>query len=179
MTELTHTGQFIDSHRGEAARLLSAELGIDARSLSMALARRSHRPRPMDLSVIRAQQTIADRFTPLGLIAKPVPVRRSGVVRRTRAGRHQTADGGQLAKFARYLPDCSGADSLDLMAMLPLKTLRIGGICGCSSVNRRRVKSNPPHPRGAGFTLRRYLPACPEQLIVQQSAHPRSGGVVR
>ena len=45
LTELTHTGQFIDSHRGEAARLLSAELGIDARSLSMALARRSHRPR--------------------------------------------------------------------------------------------------------------------------------------
>lgn len=67
LTELTHTGQFIDSHRGEAARLLSAELGIDARSLSMALARRSHRPRPMDLSVIRAQQTIADRFTPSGL----------------------------------------------------------------------------------------------------------------
>ncbi|SYB77155.1 alkanesulfonates-binding protein [Klebsiella pneumoniae] len=75
LTELTHTGQFIDSHRGEAARLLSAELGIDARSLSMALARRSHRPRPMDLSVIRAQQTIADRFYALGLIAKPVPVR--------------------------------------------------------------------------------------------------------
>ncbi len=118
LTELTHTGQFIDSHRGEAARLLSAELGIDARSLSMALARRSHRPRPMDLSVIRAQQTIADRFYALGLIAKPVPVREA-VVRRTRAGRHQTADGGQLAKFARYLPDCSGADSLDLMAMLP------------------------------------------------------------
>ncbi|HBR1395319.1 TPA: sigma-54-dependent Fis family transcriptional regulator [Klebsiella pneumoniae] len=75
LTELTHNGQFIDSHRGEAARLLSAELGIDARSLSMALARRSHRPRPMDLSVIRAQQTIADRFYALGLIAKPVPVR--------------------------------------------------------------------------------------------------------
>ncbi|MCQ4033958.1 hypothetical protein FK513_29455, partial [Klebsiella pneumoniae] len=31
--------------------------------------------RPMDLSVIRAQQTIADRFYALGLIAKPVPVR--------------------------------------------------------------------------------------------------------
>lgn len=75
LTELTHTGQFIDSHRGEAARLLSAELGIDARSLRIALARRSHRPRPMDLSVIRAQQTIADRFYALGLITKPVPVR--------------------------------------------------------------------------------------------------------
>ncbi len=104
LTELTHTGQFIDSHRGEAARLLSAELGIDARSLSMALARRSHRPRPMDLSVIRAQQTIADRFYAPRAYRQTGPGARSGVVRRTRAGRHQTADGGQLAKFARYLP---------------------------------------------------------------------------
>ena len=29
----------------------------------------------MDLNVIRAQQSIADRFYALGLIAKPVPVR--------------------------------------------------------------------------------------------------------
>ncbi|MCS5881629.1 hypothetical protein LNP17_24905 [Klebsiella variicola subsp. variicola] len=93
----------------------------------MALARRSHRPRPMDLSVIRAQQTIADRFYALRAYRQTGPGARSGVVRRTRAGRHQPADGGQLAKFARYLPDCSGADSLDLMAMLPSKTLRIRG----------------------------------------------------
>lgn len=74
LTELTHTGQFIDSHRGEAARLLGR--AGDRRPVAEHGPRpRSHRPRPMDLSVIRAQQTIADRFYALGLIAKPVPVR--------------------------------------------------------------------------------------------------------
>ena len=55
--------------------LLSAELGLNAASLTRALSRRSHRPRPMDLNVIRAQQSIADRFYALGLIHKPVSVR--------------------------------------------------------------------------------------------------------
>lgn len=73
--ELTQTGQFIDRRRDEAAGLLAAELGINVASLSLALARRSHRPRMMDLKVIRAQQTIADRFYALGLIGKPVAVR--------------------------------------------------------------------------------------------------------
>lgn len=73
--ELAQTGQFIDQHREEAAELLSAELGLNAASLTRALARRSHRPRTMDLKVIRAQQSIADRFYALGLINKPVSVR--------------------------------------------------------------------------------------------------------
>lgn len=75
VAELTQTGQFVDQHRDEAANLLSAELGINATSLTQALARRSHRPRPMELNVIRAQQTIADRFYALGLINKPISVR--------------------------------------------------------------------------------------------------------
>ena len=75
LAELTQTGQFIDQHREEAVGLLSAELGLNAASLARALARRSHRPRPMDLHVIRAQQSIADRFYALGLIHKPVSVR--------------------------------------------------------------------------------------------------------
>ena len=75
LAELTQTGQFIDQHRQEAVGLLSAELGLNAASLARALARRSHRPRPMDLNVIRAQQSIADRFYALGLIHKPVSVR--------------------------------------------------------------------------------------------------------
>ncbi|WEJ87289.1 MAG: sigma-54-dependent Fis family transcriptional regulator [Klebsiella huaxiensis] len=75
VAELTQTGQFIDQHRDEAANLLSAELGINAASLTRALARRSHRIRPMELNVIRAQQSIADRFYALGLINKPISVR--------------------------------------------------------------------------------------------------------
>ncbi|EOF4703238.1 aliphatic sulfonate ABC transporter substrate-binding protein [Klebsiella oxytoca] len=75
VAELTQTGQFIDQHRDEAANLLSAELGINAASLTRALGRRSHRTRPMELNVIRAQQSIADRFYALGLINKPISVR--------------------------------------------------------------------------------------------------------
>jgi len=75
LNELTQTGRFIDSQRAEAARLLSAELGIDPLSLEQALGRHSHRPRPMDLPTIRAQQRIADRFYALGLLNRPIAVR--------------------------------------------------------------------------------------------------------
>lgn len=75
LEELKQTGRFIDSQRAEAARLLSAELGIDPHSLEQALARHSHRPRPMDLPTIRAQQQIADRFYALGLLNRPIAVR--------------------------------------------------------------------------------------------------------
>ena len=72
---LGRTGRFIDSQRHEAAQLLASELGLDTASLEHALARRSHQTRAMDLKVIRAQQTIADRFYALGLLSKPVDVR--------------------------------------------------------------------------------------------------------
>jgi len=75
LEQLAQTGQFIDRRRDEAANMLSTELGINATSLKRALARRSHRPLPMDLKVIRAQQTIADRFYALGLLSKPISVR--------------------------------------------------------------------------------------------------------
>lgn len=72
---LGRTGKFIDRQRHDAAQLLSSELGLDIASLECALARRSHQTREMDLKVIRAQQTIADRFYALGLLSKPVSVR--------------------------------------------------------------------------------------------------------
>ncbi len=72
---LGRTGKFIDRQRHDAAQLLSSELGLDITSLECALARRSHQTREMDLKVIRAQQTIADRFYALGLLSKPVAVR--------------------------------------------------------------------------------------------------------
>lgn len=73
--ELTQTGLFIDRQRQEAARLLSTELGLSPAALERALARRSHSPRPMALSVIRDQQTIADRFYALGVLNRPIAVR--------------------------------------------------------------------------------------------------------
>ncbi|MEO3988966.1 aliphatic sulfonate ABC transporter substrate-binding protein [Pseudocitrobacter cyperus] len=72
---LVRTGKFIDRQRHEAAQLLSSELGLATASLECALARRSHQTREMDLKVIRAQQTIADRFYALGLLSRPVAVR--------------------------------------------------------------------------------------------------------
>lgn len=71
---LGRTGAFIDRQRQEAARLLSSELGLDTASLACALARRSHQTQEMDRNVIRAQQTIADRFYALGLLNKPIAV---------------------------------------------------------------------------------------------------------
>ncbi|WP_416413443.1 aliphatic sulfonate ABC transporter substrate-binding protein [Pantoea sp. App145] len=72
---LQQTGQFIDSHRQESAKLLSQELGLEIHSVERALSRRSHQTRAMAFEVIREQQTIADRFYALGLINKPVRVR--------------------------------------------------------------------------------------------------------
>ncbi|WP_455915363.1 aliphatic sulfonate ABC transporter substrate-binding protein [Pantoea agglomerans] len=75
MSALENTGQYIEAHRDEAAALLSAELGLSTASLGHALARRSHQPRRMDLTIIRQQQAIADRFYALGLLSRAIKVR--------------------------------------------------------------------------------------------------------
>lgn len=72
---LEQTGRFIDANHAEATALLAAELGLAPQALSHALLRRSHQTQRMDLSVIRAQQTIADRFYALGLLPRAVNVR--------------------------------------------------------------------------------------------------------
>lgn len=74
LTELTHTGQFIDSHRGEAARLLGR--AGDRRPVA------EYCPRPPQPSPA-ADGSVGDprpadhrrSLYALGLIAKPVPVR--------------------------------------------------------------------------------------------------------
>ncbi|MFS2225924.1 aliphatic sulfonate ABC transporter substrate-binding protein [Pantoea sp. B65] len=75
MAALEQTGRYIDANRSEAASLLSAELGLATASLSHALARRSHQTRRMDLTIIRQQQAIADRFYALGLLPRAIKVR--------------------------------------------------------------------------------------------------------
>ncbi|MFB5172565.1 sigma-54-dependent Fis family transcriptional regulator [Erwinia amylovora] len=75
LSELQQAGQYIDSHRNEAARQLSAELGLPPQALSNALLRRCHHTRRMDLTIIRQQQAIADRFFALGLLPRAVNVR--------------------------------------------------------------------------------------------------------
>ncbi|WP_380180478.1 aliphatic sulfonate ABC transporter substrate-binding protein [Kalamiella sp. sgz302252] len=75
LASLEQTGRYIDAHREEAAALLAAELGLSPLSLALALKRRSHQTRRMDLGIIRQQQAIADRFYALGLLPRAVKVR--------------------------------------------------------------------------------------------------------
>jgi len=75
LTSLEQTGRYIDAHREEAATLLAAELGLTPVSLTLALKRRSHQTRRMDLAIIRQQQAIADRFYALGLLPRAIKVR--------------------------------------------------------------------------------------------------------
>lgn len=75
MQALKHTGRYIAAQPREAARHLSDELGLASASLELALSRRSHEIRAMDLQVIRQQQSIADRFYALGLLPKAIAVR--------------------------------------------------------------------------------------------------------
>lgn len=75
LAALEQTGRYIDAHRAAAATLLSAELGLSTDSLSHALARRSHQTQRMDLTIIRQQQAIADRFYALGLLPRAIKIR--------------------------------------------------------------------------------------------------------
>lgn len=75
LTALEQTGRYIDTQRTEAATLLSAELGLSTDSLSHALSRRSHQTQRMDLTIIRQQQAIADRFYALGLLPRAIKIR--------------------------------------------------------------------------------------------------------
>ncbi|KKI45153.1 sigma 54-interacting transcriptional regulator [Hafnia alvei] len=75
LDELKQTGIFIATHPENAAQLLSQELGLPQASLALALSRRQHEPRAINRTVMRDQQTIADRFYALGLISKAIKIR--------------------------------------------------------------------------------------------------------
>lgn len=75
LDELKQTGIFIANHPENAAQLLSQELGLPQASLALALSRRQHEPRAINRTVMRDQQTIADRFYSLGLLPKAINIR--------------------------------------------------------------------------------------------------------
>ncbi|KID04963.2 AAA family ATPase [Hafnia alvei] len=75
LDELKQTGIFIATHPENAAQLLSQELGLPQASLALALSRSQHEPRAINRTVMRDQQTIADRFYALGLISKAIKIR--------------------------------------------------------------------------------------------------------
>lgn len=75
LDELKQTGIFIAAYPENAAQLLSQELGLPQASLALALSRRQHEPRAINTTVMRDQQTIADRFYALGLLSKAIKIR--------------------------------------------------------------------------------------------------------
>lgn len=75
LDELKQTGIFIANHPENAAQLLSQELGLPQASLALALSRRQHEPSAINRTVMRDQQTIADRFYALGLLPKAINIR--------------------------------------------------------------------------------------------------------
>ena len=75
LDELKQTGIFIATHPENVAQLLSQELGLPQASLALALSRRQHEPRAINRTVMRDQQTIADRFYALGLLSKAIKIR--------------------------------------------------------------------------------------------------------
>lgn len=73
--ELTRADQFVQQHRPEAIKLISAFSGLDAGVVSLFLQRRPPSPvGPITSKTVLAQQRVADAFQSLGLIPKPIHV---------------------------------------------------------------------------------------------------------
>ena len=68
-------GRRAAANREEVARLLAAELGLEAGTLRRTLGRKSFGVSPMDVAVVAEQQDLADVFAALGLIPGKMVVR--------------------------------------------------------------------------------------------------------
>ena len=72
---LSRADQFVQQHRSEAIKLISAFSGLDAGVVSLFLQRRPPSPvGPITPGTVLAQQRVADSFQKLGLIPKPIAV---------------------------------------------------------------------------------------------------------
>jgi len=67
-------GKWADSHHEEVAKAQSEATGVDIAAVKRFVARSNYHVVPLDDEVVKSQQAIADRFTKLGLIPKPVNV---------------------------------------------------------------------------------------------------------
>jgi sulfonate transport system substrate-binding protein len=68
-------GRRAAANREEVARLLAAELGLEAETLRRTVGRKSFGVSPMDVAVVAEQQDLADAFAALGLIPGKMVVR--------------------------------------------------------------------------------------------------------
>ncbi|MBB4259931.1 aliphatic sulfonate ABC transporter substrate-binding protein [Bradyrhizobium sp. CIR3A] len=67
-------GVWADSHHEEVAKSQAKATGVEIEAIRRFVDRSNFRVVPIDDEVIRSQQAVADRFTKLGLIPKPVSV---------------------------------------------------------------------------------------------------------
>jgi sulfonate transport system substrate-binding protein len=73
--ELSRADQFVQQHRPEAIKLISAYSGLDAGVVSLFLQRRPASPvGPISPKTLQSQQQVADSFQKLGLIPKRIDV---------------------------------------------------------------------------------------------------------
>jgi sulfonate transport system substrate-binding protein len=73
--ELSRADQFVQQHRPEAIKLISAYSGLDAGVVSLFLQRRPASPTgPINPKTLQSQQQVADSFQKLGLIPKRIDV---------------------------------------------------------------------------------------------------------
>jgi sulfonate transport system substrate-binding protein len=67
-------GRWADTHHEEVAKAQADATGVDLEAIRRFVDRSNYRVVPVDDEVIKTQQAVADRFTKLGLIPKPVKV---------------------------------------------------------------------------------------------------------
>ena len=75
LAELTRADLFARSNRNEAAQLIAGYSGLSLATVQLFMSRRPTAPTaPLTLAIVADQQRVADAFTRLGLIPKPVKV---------------------------------------------------------------------------------------------------------
>ena len=67
-------GVWADSHHQEVIKAQAEATGVDIEAITRFVDRSTYRVVPIDDEIIRSQQAVADRFTRLGLIPKPINV---------------------------------------------------------------------------------------------------------
>jgi sulfonate transport system substrate-binding protein len=67
-------GVWADEHHEEVAKAQAEATGVDIEAIRRFVDRSTYRVVPVDAEVIESQQAVADRFTRLGLIPKPINV---------------------------------------------------------------------------------------------------------
>jgi sulfonate transport system substrate-binding protein len=67
-------GVWADSHHDEVIKAQAEATGVDVEAITRFVNRSTYRVVPLDDEIIKSQQAVADRFTKLGLIPKPINV---------------------------------------------------------------------------------------------------------